>query len=467
MRMRKRKCFLLIRARKCAKRLFIRAKKCIFAQIIRAKKCDMERNILAQLIDWQHKTSRKPLILNGARQVGKTYILREFGRTQYKSTAYINCDNNDVVTKIFSRDYDIRRILLSLSAVTHVNIKPGETLIILDEIQENPLALNSLKYFCENAPEYHVAVAGSLLGISLHGDTSFPVGKVDVLKMYPMTFDEFLLAIGEKQLVDLLRSRDFSLIDTFADKLTDFLRQYYFTGGMPAVVSEFVRSHDSHKKRNIQRQILFGYRRDFSKHAPANQVPRINQVWDSIPSQLAKDNKKFIYGAIKKGARASEFELAIQWLIDAGLVYRVNRVTTPSLPLKFYEDFSAFKLFTLDVGLMGAMADTPPENILVGDSCFSEYKGAFSELFVLTQMMPRNIPVYYYSANDSRVELDFIIQKGSEIIPVEVKAEVNVRSKSLRVYIDKHPELKGLRLSMLPYKDQGWMVNVPLYAVSF
>lgn len=447
--------------------MFIHAKKCNFVPVIRANKCDMERNILAQLIDWQNKTNRKPLILNGARQVGKTYILKEFGRTQYKNIAYVNCDNNDVVTKIFSRDYDIRRIILSLSAVTHVSIKPGETLIILDEIQENPLALNSLKYFCENAPEYHVAVAGSLLGISLHGDTSFPVGKVDVIKMFPMTFDEFLMAIGEKQLADILRTRDFNVIDTFAGKLTDCLRQYYFTGGMPAVVSEYTRSHDISEVRNLQKQILFGYRRDFSKHAPSSQVPRINQVWDTIPSQLAKDNKKFIYGAIKKGARASEFELAIQWLIDAGLVYRVNRVTTPSLPLKFYEDFSAFKLFTLDVGLMGAMVDTPPETILVGESCFSEYKGAFTELFALTQMVSKGIPAYYYSANDSRVEIDFLIQKDEKVIPIEVKAEVNVRSKSLRTYIDKHPQLKGMRLSMLPYKNQGWMENKPLYAVNF
>lgn len=448
------------------KDLDVHAKKCIFALIIRANKCNMKRNILAQLIAWQHKANRKPLIVNGARQVGKTYILKEFGRTQYQSTAYVNCDNNDVVTKIFSQDYDIRRIILSLSAVTHVSIKPGETLIILDEIQENPLALNSLKYFCENAPEFHIVVAGSLLGISLHGETSFPVGKVDVIQMFPMTFDEFLMAIGEEQLVEILRTQDFSMINSFADKLTDFLRQYYFTGGMPAVVSEFVKSRDISEVRDIQKQILFGYRRDFSKHAPSSQVPRINQVWDSIPSQLAKDNKKFIYGAIKKGARASEFEIAIQWLIDAGLVYRINRITTPSLPLKFYEDFSAFKLFILDVGLLGAMVDTPPENILVGESCFSEYKGAFTELFVLTQMMSQGIPVYYYSANDSRVEIDFIIQKDEKVTPVEVKAEVNVRSKSLRTYIDKHPGLKGLRLSMLPYKDQGWMVNKPLYAVN-
>lgn len=427
----------------------------------------MKRNILSQLIKWKNGTNRKPLILNGARQVGKTYILKEFGRTQYKNTAYVNCDNNDTIEKIFSQGYDVRRIILSLSAVTHIRIEPHNTLIILDEIQESPLALNSLKYFYENAPEYHIAVAGSLLGISLHSGTSFPVGKVDMLKMYPMTFDEFLPAIGEPQLLQILKSCDYELMNSFSSKLTDCLRQYYFTGGMPAVVKEYAANHDINETRAIQKQILFDYRRDFSKHAPSSQIPRINQVWDSIPSQLAKDNKKFIYGAVKKGGRASEFELAIQWLIDAGLVYRVNRITSPSIPLKFYEDISAFKLFTLDVGLMGAMVDTPPENVLIGDSQFREYKGAFTELFVLTQMITHNLPIYYFSANDSRVEIDLIVQKGAIVIPVEVKAEVNVKSKSLHMYIDKHPQLKGLRLSMQPYQDQGWMENKPLYMVNF
>lgn len=427
----------------------------------------MKRNILSQLIKWKNGTNRKPLILNGARQVGKTYILKEFGRTQYKNTAYVNCDNNDTIEKIFSQGYDVRRIILSLSAVTHIRIEPHNTLIILDEIQESPLALNSLKYFYENAPEYHIAVAGSLLGIPLHSGTSFPVGKVDMLKMYPMTFDEFLPAIGEPQLLQILKSCDYELMNSFSSKLTDCLRQYYFTGGMPAVVKEYAANHDINETRAIQKQILFDYRRDFSKHAPSSQIPRINQVWDSIPSQLAKDNKKFIYGAVKKGGRASEFELAIQWLIDAGLVYRVNRITSPSIPLKFYEDISAFKLFTLDVGLMGAMVDTPPENVLIGDSQFREYKGAFTELFVLTQMITHNLPIYYFSANDSRVEIDFIVQKGAIVIPVEVKAEVNVKSKSLHMYIDKHPQLKGLRLSMQPYQDQGWMENKPLYMVNF
>lgn len=427
----------------------------------------MKRNILSQLIKWKNGTNRKPLILNGARQVGKTYILKEFGRTQYKNTAYVNCDNNDTIEKIFSQGYDVRRIILSLSAVTHIRIEPHNTLIILDEIQESPLALNSLKYFYENAPEYHIAVAGSLLGISLHSGTSFPVGKIDMLKMYPMTFDEFLPAIGEPQLLQILKSCDYELMNSFSSKLTDCLRQYYFTGGMPAVVKEYAANHDINETRAIQKQILFDYRRDFSKHAPSSQIPRINQVWDSIPSQLAKDNKKFIYGAVKKGGRASEFELAIQWLIDAGLVYRVNRITSPSISLKFYEDISAFKLFTLDVGLMGAMVDTPPENVLIGDSQFREYKGAFTELFVLTQMITHNLPIYYFSANDSRVEIDFIVQKGAIVIPVEVKAEVNVKSKSLHMYIDKHPQLKGLRLSMQPYQDQGWMENKPLYMVNF
>lgn len=427
----------------------------------------MQRNILSKLIEWKQNPNRKPLILNGARQVGKTYILKEFGRSQYEKTAYVNCDNNEMITQIFSQDYDIPRIILSLSALTHVHIEPHNTLIILDEIQENPKALNSLKYFCENAPEYHIAVAGSLLGISMHGNTSFPVGKVDMLRMYPMTFDEFLIAIGEKPLLQLLQSRDYNVIDTLSTRFIDCLRQYYFVGGMPAVVHEYIATHNLQEIRSIQKQILFDYRRDFSKHAPSAEVSRINLVWDSIPSQLAKDNKKFIYGAIKHGSRATEFELAVQWLIDAGLIYKINRVTSPVVPLKFYEEFSAFKLFTLDVGLMGAMTDTPAENILIGDTPFREYKGAFTELFVLTQLVPKAIPIYYYSSNDSRIEIDFLIQNGVKVIPIEVKAEENVHAKSLRTYIEKHPDLKGIRLSMKPYQDQQWMENIPLYSVNY
>lgn len=385
----------------------------------------------------------------------------------YKNVAYLNCDRNDTLRNIFAHDYDTARIIRSISALTGIHIEPSETLIVFDEIQENPIILNSLKYFCENAPEYHIAVAGSLLGISLHGNVSFPVGKVDMLKMFPMTFDEFLMAIGQEQIVELLRSGEKEVIDTLSLRLTDCLRQYYFVGGMPAAVREYSESGNLQTVRAIQRQILFDYRRDFSKHAPDNEVPRINMVWDSIPAQLAKENRKFIYGVIRKGARASEFEIAIQWLLDAGLVYRVHRATAPIMPLKFYEELSAFKLFMLDVGLMGAMTDTPAEAIIIGDNIFREYKGAFTELFVYTQLIPCNIPIYYFSSNDSRIEIDFLIQKGTKIIPVEVKAEVNVKSKSLRTYIDKHPTLKGMRLSMLPHSDQSWMENVPLYDVNF
>lgn len=425
----------------------------------------MQRNILSKLIQWKNKKNRKPLIVNGARQVGKTYILREFGSHYYEKMAYVNCDKNKMLEKIFSQDYDISRILLSLSAILHVNIEPENTLIIFDEIQENATVLNSLKYFCEDAPQYHVAVAGSLLGISLHHNTSFPVGKVDMIKMYPMTFDEFLLAIGEQPLVDILATKDFSLIDALSMRFINCLRQYYYVGGMPAAVAEFVETKNLEEVRNIQKQILFDYRRDFSKHAPVQEVPHINMVWDSIPTQLAKENKKFIFGALKKGARASEFEIAIQWLLDAGLIYQINRISTPSIPLKFYEEMSVFKLFVLDIGLMGAMSDAPAGSVIVADTLFKEYKGAFTESFVLTQLITADLPIYYYSSNDSRVEIDLIVQKGSNVVPIEVKAEVNVHAKSLRTFIGKHPNLKGLRLSMMPYQDQGWMENRPLYAV--
>lgn len=426
----------------------------------------MERNILNKLVEWKNSTNRKPLIVNGARQVGKTYILKEFGKRYFKQTAYVNCDNNQQVDLIFSQDFNVDRIILSLSALLHMQIEPADTLIIFDEIQESPRVLSSLKYFCENAPQYHIAVAGSLLGISLHEGASFPVGKVNMIKMYPMTFDEFLLAIGEAGLVEVLNTRDYSLIDGLATTLIDQLRQYYYVGGMPAAVLEFAEHKNLQEVRSIQKQILFDYRRDFSKHTPEHEVARINMVWDSIPAQLAKENKKFVFGAIKKGARASEFELAIQWLIDAGLVYKVCRVSKPEMPLKFYEEQNIYKLFTLDIGLMGAMAEIPAESILVADTLLKEYKGAFTELFVLSQLITKDYPIYYSNSNDSRSEIDFIVQHGNVITPIEVKAEVNVQSKSLRAYINKHPELKGLRLSMKPYQNQGWMENKPLYAVT-
>ena len=408
--------------------------------------------------------NRKPLIMNGARQVGKTYILNKFGQLYYKNVAYVNLDKDQQARSIWEKDYDTKRIILSLSALLSISIKPEETLIILDEIQDCPKALSSLKYFCEDAPEYHIVVAGSLLGLSLHEGVSFPVGKVNMLRMFPMTFHEFLMADGKELMADLLTNNETQTIETLGESFTELLRQYYYTGGMPAVVKEFTESHDLLKVREIQKQILFDYRRDFSKHAPAAQVPRINMVWDSIPSQLARENRKFIYGALKKGARATEFEIAIQWLIDAGLVYKIPRIRAAKMPLKFYEEPSVFKLFMLDTGLMGAMVEMPASDALVSNKAITEYKGAFTELYVLSQLITKDLPIYYFSSNYSTIELDFIVQKEGRIVPIEVKAEVNVKSKALKQFIDNNPELKGLRLSMLGYQDQEWMENKPLYA---
>ena len=445
--------------------VIIRRNKCNFATVIRPNKCrDMERLIINQLISWKENSQRKPLILNGARQVGKTYILKAFGKLHYRNVAYVNLDSQKELAKVFEQDFNVTRIIRSLSAFLNIHIEPQHTLIVLDEVQECPAALHALKYFCEDAPEYHVVVAGSLLGISMHGNSSFPVGKVDMLRMFPLTFEEFLMALGEEQLIKLMKDGETEVIDTLSGRFVDCLRQYYYTGGMPAVVKEYITSGNLQSVRQLQKQILFDYRRDFSKHAPAEQVPRINLVWDSIPAQLARENKKFIYGALKKGGRAKEFEMAIQWLIDAGLVYRVYRANKPSLPLKFYEDLSAFKLFSLDVGLMGAMADSPAEAVLVNNQAFVEYKGAMTELYVLTQLQPTGIPIYYYSSNDSLSEIDFLVQSGARIVPIEVKAEVNVKSKSLSAFIQKHPDLTGLRLSLLPFQTQDWMENRPLYA---
>lgn len=428
----------------------------------------MKRLMYNDLLRWKSSKNRKPLILNGARQVGKTYLLKDFGKKEYESVAYITCDANDKVAAIFNGDFDIRRIVLELSAYSGVDIKPEKTLIILDEIQECNRALNSLKYFCEDAPEYHIAVAGSLLGVSLHSGSSFPVGKVETLKLYPFTFGEFLIATGNELLYDSLNKEEGKELVGLHETYVDLLRKYYFVGGMPAAVSAFI-NEGPNEVRRIQKQILSDYQHDFSKHAPSSEVPRINKVWESIPSQLAKENKKFAFSLLKKNGRASEFEMAIEWLVDAGLAYKVNRVTSLQKPLKFYEESSVFKLFMLDIGLMHAMTDSSIIDIISGDSCFKEYKGAFTELFVFTQMVPWGMPIYYHSSNDSKVEIDFAIQTPNRVIPIEVKAEENVKSKSLRTYVvAQHPDLhlKGLRLSMKPYVDQDWMENYPLYMVN-
>ena len=425
----------------------------------------MLRDIYQQLLAWKQKEGRKPLILNGARQVGKTYILRQFGQQEYAKMAFFSLDRDQRAAEVFRTGGTAADMLMALSAISGVDITPNDTLVVIDEVQDCPEALEALKFFCEDAPRIHVVVAGSLLGISLHGGVSYPVGKVEELRLYPMTFLEFLDALGKERLSEVLRSANWPVVDMLHTELVSLLRQYYFVGGMPAAVLSFVQQQSLLEVRAIQRQILDDYRRDFSKHAPHNEVPRIHMVWDSIPAQLAKENKKFIYGAVKKSSRAADFELAIQWLIDAGLAYKVTRVNKPALPLKFYEDLNAFKLFMLDVGLMGAMTETPADRILIGNDVFTEYKGAFTELFVFTQLKAQGLSLYYHSVDNSTIEIDFLTQCGSRVVPIEVKAEVNVKSKSLRTFINHNPQLKAVRCSMLPYKDQDWMTNIPLYAV--
>lgn len=425
----------------------------------------MERSIYSSLKKWKESPTRKPLILQGARQVGKTYILKEFGAREYSEVVYINCDDNNDMQNMFV-DYDIDRIIRSLSAISGISIKPSTTLLILDEIQEVERGLASLKYFCEKAPEYHVAVAGSLLGITLHEGTSFPVGKVDMLYMYPMDFEEFLLAMGKEQLVELLRNNSWAALTPLRGMLTELLRQYYFVGGMPEAVKAYVERGDIWEVRSIHSKIIDAYRNDMSKHVPKQQVQRINMVWNSIPSQLARDNKKFIYGALRKGARANDFEIAIQWLVDSGLVHKVHRISKPVVPLKFYEDMASFKLFLLDCGLLGALSETPPEQILIGDNVFEEYKGAFTENYVLQQLksLPRTF-VYYYSNDNSTLEIDFVVQHEAHVIPIEVKAEENLRAKSLRQFVTDNSGLHGVRFSMSDYREQDWLTNVPLWAV--
>ena len=425
----------------------------------------MERSIYSSLKKWKDSPTRKPLILQGARQVGKTYILKEFGAREYSEVVYINCDDNNDMQNMFV-DYDVDRIIRSLSAISGISIKPSTTLLILDEIQEVERGLASLKYFCEKAPEYHVAVAGSLLGITLHEGTSFPVGKVDMLYMYPMDFEEFLLAMGKEQLVELLRNNSWATLTPLRGMLTELLRQYYFVGGMPEAVKTYVERGDIWEVRSIHSKIIDAYRNDMSKHVPKQQVQRINMVWNSIPSQLARDNKKFIYGALRKGARANDFEIAIQWLVDSGLVHKVHRISKPVVPLKFYEDMVSFKLFLLDCGLLGALSETPPEQILIGDNVFEEYKGAFTENYVLQQL--KSLPstfVYYYSNDNSTLEIDFVVQHEAHVIPIEVKAEENLRAKSLRQFVTDNSGLHGVRFSMSDYREQDWLTNVPLWAV--
>ena len=421
----------------------------------------MYRTVYDELCAWKNKNNRKPLILSGARQVGKTWILKEFGNAEFDNLAYINCDKVTEMQNAFT-DFDTDRLIRFFSVVSNTSIQPGKTLIVLDEIQEVPIGLTALKYFCENASQYHIVVAGSLLGLELHKGTGFPVGKVDEINMYPLSFKEFLIAMGKDSIINLMDEHRWEELSSLSKMLIELLRQYYYVGGMPEVVKNYVADQDILQVRKTQKQILADYRRDFSKHVPSSLLPKVNMVWDSIPSQLAKENKKFIYGLLKKGGRAKEFEDAIQWLINAGLVYKVNRVSKIESPLKFYEDISAFKLFTVDLGLLGAMVDVPAKEVLINDNMFIEYKGAFTEQYVLQEIIEYGLQPYYYSKENSRLEIDLIVQTD-EVYPIEVKAEENLRSKSLKTAYDENPKLKAVRFSMCGYKEQDWMTNVPLY----
>lgn len=426
----------------------------------------MKRFALEKLKIWKEKPDRKPLIIRGARQVGKTWLMKEFGKTCFEKTAYVNFDSNPRMQQLFEGEIDVERMILAISAETGVSINCTDTLLIFDEVQEVPKALGSLKYFCENAPEYAIVAAGSLLGVAMHKGTSFPVGKVDFMDLYPLSFQEFLCALGEERFVTMLQSTDTDMVTMFKTKYIDRLREYYYVGGMPEAVQNFVLNKDYNKVREIQKNLLNYYQQDFSKHAKISLVPRLNLVWNSIPMQLAKENKKYIYGQVREGARAKDFELAIQWLLDCGLIHKVHRVKKLSLPLKAYMDLDAFKIYMLDVGLLLAMADLDASVIIDGNRIFTEFKGALTEQYVLQQMIAElGVEPYYYTTANSTGKIDFMLQAPGSVIPVEVKAEENLRAKSLRAFCEKYHPQHAVRTSMSDFREQDWMTNIPLYNI--
>ena len=426
----------------------------------------MQRKIIQSLEKWKHKTNRKPLIIQGARQVGKTWAMKHFGETSFEKVAYINFDNNPRMKTLFSGDYDIDRLILGLKIESGVDIQAENTLIIFDEVQEVPQALSSLKYFYENAPQFYIIAAGSLLGVSLHHQASFPVGKVDFLPLYPMDFHEFLTALGKQDLVKLLELKDWSLITAMKTTYIDLLRLYYFVGGMPEAVKVFVDTQNVNEVRQVQRNLLMAYEQDFSKHiSDGNTVQKVRSIWASIPEQLAKENKKFIYAQLQKGARSKDYEIALQWLKDSGLVHPVPRVKKPHLPLSAYQD-NAFKLYGLDVGLLAAQSHLDASVLLEGSRIFSEFKGALTEQYVLQQLIAtQDNPVFYWATEKGTAEVDFIVQRKQAVIPIEVKAEENLKAKSLKVYVEQFQPEQAIRFSMADYREQDWMVNVPLYNI--
>lgn len=398
--------------------------------------------------------------------MGKTWLMQEFGKSEYAKCAYLNFESMKPLQALFEQDFDLNRILTAIQIQTGVSVD-ADTLLIFDEIQEAPAAITSLKYFYENAPHIHLIAAGSLLGVALHAHTSFPVGKVEFLELYPLSFYEFLAAVNQQPLLDLLRTHDWVLISTFREKYIQLLREYYYIGGMPKVVMSYTDGKDFNAVRELQKEILTAYDQDFSKHAPNEIVPRIRMMWNSIPAQLAKENRKFIYGAMKPGARAREYELAMSWLVDCGLVHKLTRVAKPGMPLKAYEDTGAFKLFTVDVGLLGAMGDIDAKTIINGNAIFEEFKGALTEQYVMQQLVvQRDMAIFYWSSEGSQAELDFLVQLNGQVVPVEVKAEENLRAKSLRVFCQKFTPSLAVRTSMSDFRKEEWLTNIPLYAVS-
>lgn len=426
----------------------------------------MYRIAIEKLLKWKESKYRKPLIIEGARQVGKTWLMKEFGRQAYADTVYINFDSNSRMADLFASDLDTDRLIMGLELYAGQKINPDNTLLIFDEVQEVPRALASLKYFYENAPQYHIVCAGSLLGIALHEGTSFPVGKTDFLKLFPLSFQEFLMATGKERFAELLDDQDFQMVAGFKQTYIDALKHYYFVGGMPEAVQNFIENKDFNEVRNIQKSILAAYEQDFSKHAPNEIVPKIRMIWNSIPSQLAKENKKFIYGLVREGGRAKEYETAIMWLTDCGLVHKVSRVNAAGIPLKAYEDLKAFKLFILDVGLLGCMTGLRQRTLLDGNDLFVEFKDALTEQYVCQQLKTiEDLGVYYYTNDRGSCEVDFVVDTREQIFPVEVKAEVNLKAKSLKTYVEKYSPEFSVRTSMADYKKQDWLVNLPLYAI--
>lgn len=424
----------------------------------------MNRLLLNELIVWKNSKNRKPLIIQGARQVGKTWLMKEFGKQEFVQVVYLNFESSSRLSHLFSVDFNIERIIAILEIETNQKIIPETTLLIFDEIQEVEKGLTALKYFQEQAPQYYIVAAGSLLGISLQKNNSFPVGKVDFMKLYPLSFMEFLENSGEQRLTELLQNKNWDVISPFHEKLVDLLRLYYFIGGMPEVVANYLENKDLETVRTLQQKIVIGYENDFAKYAPNEIVPKIKLVWNSLISQLAKENRKFIYGQIKKGSRAKDFEMAINWLVDAGLVLKVNRIEKPIMPLNAYADFDAFKLFLVDIGLLNAIGNLDKIILLEKNSILTEYKGALTEQYICQQLKIKT-DIYYWVAPNATAEIDFVLQHQNEIIPVEVKAEENLKSKSLKVFVDKFENKNAIRTSMSKFRTEDWLINVPLYAI--